>query len=340
MNVTYERSVDHCEPTKYAKEVTVKSVVPGVNSDSLVVLSFEELGWKAVTSKDKNVVVGDKLFFIPTDSVLPLELGELLGINKYLSKGKVKPAKFRGNRSEGLVVEKEIVEPWLPYIMKWDDLPDVTMRGELLSSKEVPFEFVPFYKMPNLLNEPDTFKEGEIVFVSEKIHGTNARFGKMLHPETNEPVLYIGSHNTVQKPTSGSVYVETINRLMEKIGGFEKLPLGVEFFCEIFGSKIQHLSYERTVPDVRVFATLFGMEYDTPETTMRICESLDVPTVKFHKIVFNSIDEMRTLSDAPSEYTNAHHREGIVIRAAEEGGRMAKLISIEYLSGNKRTERH
>ena len=49
--------------------------------------------------------------FIPPDSVLPFELTELLGITKYTNKGRIRVTKLRGNRSEGVIVDKDVVEP-------------------------------------------------------------------------------------------------------------------------------------------------------------------------------------------------------------------------------------
>lgn len=337
-SVTYQREVAHCEPTRYARPVTVREVKDAQNASALDIVTFEEMGWQAVVAKGRKK--GDRLFFIPVDSVLPLELSELLGVTKYLSKGRVKPATLRGNRSEGLVVDRDVVEPWLPYILKWDDLPEVSMKGDILSSKEVPFEFCTFYKMPNLMNEPDTFSAGERVYWSEKIHGTNARFARLIHPENGNPRLYIGSHATVHKNDCGSVYVRTIGELVEKLGGEEKLPLGVVFYGEIFGSKIQHLDYGRVVPEIRVFATLENGTYHTPEKTMEICRILGIETVDFRDMRFENPEQVKELADLPSGYTDRHHREGIVLRSAEDGGRMAKVIGETYLEGKGRTERH
>ena len=334
--VTYERDVVHCSPTKYAKEVTVAEVLPAHNSDNLVILHFNELGWQAVSTKENDHKAGDTLFFIPVDSVLPLELSEKLGVTKYLSKGKVKLAKFRGNRSEGLIANKEVVEPFITSIMKWEDPPSIVMSGEMLPAKDIPFEFEKFYKMPNLLNEPDTFDAGEPIVVSEKIHGTNCRFGILPHPETGVPTMYVGSHETVQKPDCSSVYAKTIGRVCNNVS----LPEGFIFFGEIFGKGIQHLDYEKAIPDLRVFAVIKDGRYLTPFETTHLCEEIGLECVRFTPLTFVSVEKMRELAELPSEITDKHHREGIVIRSVCDGRKMAKVISTEYLSETKRTERH
>lgn len=338
---TFERDITHCEPTTYAKEVTVKTVEPAKNSDNLVTLTFKEIGWQAVVAEAKGVAVGDTLFFIPVDSVLPLELSDKLGVTKYLSKGRVKAVKLRGNRSEGLVVEKEDVEPFLPYIMKWEDPPTLAMRGNQLASQETPFQFSQFYKMPNLLNEPETFREGEMVFISEKIHGTNCRFGLFPHPISEDMKLYVGSRTTVQQFDSESLYNRVVHKLVESIGGTGNLPQNLVFFGEIFGNKIQHLSYDRNEPEIKVFAILEADgNYMPADKVELICAQHNLPCVRFEKVRFTDIEAMRTRADKPSEYTTNHVREGIVIQSEEKPNNFAKVLGDNYLTSKKRTERH
>lgn len=343
MNIEYLRDVSHCEPTTYASEVTIKTIEPANNSDNLIVLKFEESGWQVIANKDNKYNIGDKVFFIPPDSVLPLELSDKMNITKYLNKSKIQCVKLRGNRSEGIIVDMNIVEPYLPYIMKWEDLPDMNMKGDRLNSKEIPYEFVKFYKMPNLLNEPFIFNNGDNIYVSEKIHGTNARFGFFINPLTNEYQLYVGSHNMVFKVddenNKNNVYISTIKNTLNKINN--NIPKNVEFFGEIYGSNIQGgFNYGLTKPNIRIFATYSNNRYMTIDETIKICNECGLETVPFHKTVFESVDKVKELSMVNSEITNEHIREGIVLRLVDDGGVMAKVISPDYLSKKNRTEKH
>jgi hypothetical protein len=179
VNITYERNVDHCSPTTYAKIVTIKEISPAENSDFLEKITFEELGWNCLSRKRLHKV-GGKVFFIPPESVLPFELSELLEVTKYLSKGKVRVTKLRGNRSEGIIVEYDKVKPYLPHIMKWEDLPSIHMQGDSLPSSDISLHFEKFYTMPNILNEPDTFAVNEKIYYSEKIHGCLSHRAKIV----------------------------------------------------------------------------------------------------------------------------------------------------------------
>lgn len=334
---TYARDVTHCSVSPYVRLVTVSSIAPAKNSDRLSILLFNEVAYQAVVPTGAYSP-GDALYFIPADSVLSTELSALLGVTSYLSKGRVRSSNLRGNRSDGIVATEAQVSPYLSSILKWEDPPSASMGGILLARALIPETFVPFYKMPNLLNEPELFSPGEVVLVSEKLHGTNCRFGRMTSPGGKE-ALFIGSHNTVHSLESGSVYVETVVRLLKGKG---ELPLDVVFFGEIFGKRIQHLDYGRVNPELLVFASMKNGEYHLMGETQRICSGCSIPSVAALRTEYLSTDQMLSLSQLPSLVSTGtnHLREGIVIRSESDSSRMAKVINPEYLSKPDRTERH
>jgi RNA ligase (TIGR02306 family) len=334
--LNYERDVAHCSPTTYVKDVTVKAVLPAENSDSLERIFFQEIGWEAI-AKEGQYHAGDSVFFIPPESVLPLELSEALGVTKYLGKGRVKCLKLRGNRSEGLIVDKAVAEPYLPHILQWEDPPQASMNGEKMLIAETPiYEFPEFYRIPNLLNEPDIFEIGEGVYFSEKIHGTNVRFGVHENPETGKQQLYVGSHKVVLKESENNLYWQVVRQHIEGL----KLPPGVTFYSEIYGHGIQDLHYD-TTNGLRVFATAECGRYHPVWETIQLCGLLGLKCVKFYPIPFYGVEQMRYFADSPSTLTDSHVREGIVIREAEWEFRAAKVLGTPYLTrGGKKTERH
>lgn len=335
MNITYEREIEHCSPTTYVKLVTVKEVSPAENSDFLDKVTFEEVGWNAISQRGLHKV-GEKVMFIPPESVLPFELSEKLGVTKYLSKGRVKVTKLRGNRSEGLIVDYDKVLPYLPYILQWEDLPSIVMRGDILPRSQVPPEFEMFYKIPNILNEPDTFYVGEEIALSEKVHGSNERLGLLKNPSTGEYNYYVGTHRTVLKE-GDNVYW---NVFRDKIG--DRIPKDIVFFGEVFGRGIQHLHYDRKQPDILLFAAMQNHRYLNNEEFISICEEYNLPHIPFHITNFKSVEQIRELADEPSELTNSHFREGVVVVSLENPDRMAKCIGFKYLTSKSksRTERH
>lgn len=180
-DVSYQRDVSHCEVSPYVKRVTIATINPAENSDKLDTITFKETGRIALSQRGVYSV-GDQVFFIPAESVLPLELSDALEITKYTSKGRVRVTKLRGNPSEGLIVNEEVVAPYLPYIMKWEDPPTIQMGGDARAAAGIALEFEKFYKMPNLLDEPTIFSKNEEIWWSIKIHGTNCRFGYLKNP--------------------------------------------------------------------------------------------------------------------------------------------------------------
>src|SRR5688500_18874964 len=68
-------------------------------------------GWQCVVPKGRYKD-GEHVVYIPIDSVLPIELSDRLGITKYLSKGRVRCARLRGEPSFGVVMDVDV--PGLP----------------------------------------------------------------------------------------------------------------------------------------------------------------------------------------------------------------------------------
>lgn len=336
LEIKYEREVGHCAVSPYVKEVTITEVFPAVNSDKLDCVKFAELGWNAVAERGLRQV-GDKVLFVPAESVIPFELSELLNVTKYLSKGRIRVTNLRGNRSEGLIVPREILEPYLPYILKWEDLPSVGMDGEREAASEVSLYFHKFYKMPNILNEPTTFDVGETLIYSEKIHGTNWRVGILPHPQTELNRLYTGSHEQALKPDAianeKNVYVKTAKQVAYK------LPSGYLFFGEIAGPGIQKkLTYGNGI-SYRMFAATKNGRYLPNDEFIGLCNKYDLNMVEFKEIIFKDIEQLRELSEGNSQYGN-HIKEGCVFISKKYPERMAKCISSAYLELTNRSERH
>jgi len=331
--VIYKREVDHCGESPYIKLVTIKDVTSAANSDFLESITFEEIGWCTISQKGLHTP-GEKVLFIPAESVLPFELGERLEVTKYLSNGRVRSARFRGNRSEGIIVEPDIVDPWLPHILKWEDLPTMEMEGKAVPAYMVSPYFHKFHDMPNILNEPYIFRPDEKIFYSEKLHGTSARFGIFKNPHNEKYTVYVGGHNRVFEE-SDNIYWRIYREYLEG-----KLPKDIEFFGEIFGPGIQDLKYGLKSPDVRIFAATRRGYYINATALGILCSQHNIPMVNFGLSKFRSVDALRKIANNASEYTDVHMSEGIVIVSAEYPDRMAKCKSDAYEERRNKKERH
>jgi hypothetical protein len=358
LKITYQRDVSHCQPSDVIQTVTIKEVNPANNSDNLDIVTFHEIGWEVLTQRGSKKA-GDKVVFLPPESVLPFELSEILEVTKYLSTGRLRVAKLRGNRSEGLIVDENIVNPYIPYILKWEGKPTVHMKGQRLSRKDTHPDFQRFYKMPNIMNASNLLRPGDKLYVSEKIHGTNVRFGlmrslfwlttikkmiyyleKFLEKFVSKHHLYVGSHNVTLKDSKenrkNNLYWKTILDL----GLANNLPDGYIFFGEIFGPGVQHLHYGQEKPNLKLFAAMKDGEYIPVHEFMELCEKYNLPRVNFTRIDYETLEQIRELANSPSEITESHMREGIVIVKADDPNRMVKCLGFNYLESQGRTERH
>ena len=78
---------------------------------------------------------------------------------------------------------------------------------------------------------------------------------------------------------------------------------------------------------------------------IHLCNAHRIPTVNFRSTYFESIEQIRSLADQPSEMGETSYREGVVLVSDKNPDKMAKCIGFEYLTSKgkgkkKRTERH
>jgi RNA ligase (TIGR02306 family) len=342
MGAVYERNVSHCKSSPYVREVTLATVKHANNSDNLDCVTFEEFGWNAIVGRD-TYKPGDKVTFIPPESVLPAKLAVELGIANYLSKGRVRIVRLRGNRSEGIVLDAGKLSGREHLVLKWEDLPTGDEQKFALPREEVSPHFEKFYHMPQLLNEPYTFTEGEVVVYSEKIHGRNFRFGVCAHPADGERAFYCGSHRvTYDWKTAGdaNMFTEMANKIYDS-DIVHHMETDVVFFAEIYGCGVQHLNYGLADKQYRVYAIMEKGEYLSYGEVEDMCENLGLPYVQFYETLFESIEQFRELADLPCEYAQ-QLREGVVIVSKDNPRKMAKVIGFKYLTKKRksRTERH
>jgi len=147
------------------------------NGDYLEIAHIK--GWNCIVRKDQYKK-GDKIVYIPPDSILPVELAERLGVRNYLAgsnKDRVKCAKLRGEMSEGLVIDcedptweikKDVKE--ILGILKYEP-PIRATPGD--GAPEDPF-FDKFTEIENIKNFPEIFKQNEPLAISPKLNGDNS----------------------------------------------------------------------------------------------------------------------------------------------------------------------
>ena len=317
----------------------IDRVLPHPNADLLELAHIK--GWQCVVPKGKYAP-GALVTYVPIDAVLPLELSERLGVTKYLSNGRVRCAKLRGEPSFGLIMDRED--------SSWAEGADVRERYGI--TKYVPPLrpsagdaaaphplFVGYTDVENLRNFPGVFEPGEDVVVTEKLHGTNCRVGLV------EGEMMAGSMGVRrQRPPAGAEASNTywfpttlpgVAPLLEELAGSHAQAI---LFGEVFGSKVQNLNYGRKgefgFAAFDAFAE--GRYLDAPQF-FDLCARHGVPTVPVLYRGAYSLEQVKQLAEGPTTLGGGHVREGVVVRPARErtdpklGRAVLKYIGDGYL---------
>lgn len=351
---------------------TIKEIKPieGADKIELAVIG----GWNCVIQKNAYKV-GDLVVVATTDAVIPVDLSDRMEVTSYLRKGqRVRTVKLRGVYSECLIIPTKFIPGIgeiyydgtdmmeLMGISKWE--PPVQMR-QLSSGKKVRYQDNPnfhvYYKFPNLKNAPDMFTEKDLVEITRKIHGTNARFGivkkskislwdkivKFLGNKWVEYEFVVGSHN-VEKGSDSQGFYDTnvwyeiaekynIKEKMwdiAKFRGAEDIGTGMTLYGEIYGAGIQK-GYDYGLEDIRLVGfdvSINGQYVDTAKAAYIITAHFRVPYVPilWTGMWSKEIQDSFVLNNF-IEGTKVPH-EGVVVKdVSGDRRKIAKVINPDYL---------
>lgn len=303
-------------------------------------------GWYCVvrTEDFKDIVDEDGYVmgaYIPIDSVLPpTPEWEYMQSKKY----RVKTMRLRGILSQGILVpakpeweegqdvmEELGIKKWIPPEER-----EVRFGGDSIPE---PAGFNHHTDIENIQNFPGVFDETHDVVVTEKIHGTNARFGIV------NGKFYIGSHNHTKLHPGNSVWSKAaeIFFIEKKLSEASMvLPGDLVIYGEIYGkfgkSYIQKLGYGMeklglVIFDIQTDGSFFDWEgvEDFAKTF-----GFDLPPVLYRgKFSEKAVEE---LAEGPTVLGKGIHlREGVVVRTVKEifhrgiGRMWLKRKSNEYL---------
>jgi RNA ligase (TIGR02306 family) len=312
----------------------VEDVLDHPNADRLEIVCIK--GWKCIVQKGVYDL-GDLVVYAPIDSLIPLALSDRLDVTKYLGKdGRVRTAKLRGVYSQGLIIPMECLPEskygrWLPGddvaevlgIKKFE--PQMTLRtgGQRIADHPA---FHCYTSIENYNNFPDILKEGEMVVITEKIHGSNFRainVGEM---------FMVGSHNQNRKEDPSDLYWRAA-----RIYDIQNiLPDGMEIFGEVYGRGIQKLHYDQNGISIVFFDIAVNGRFLNYEAFKEICMTHGLPMVP---VIYEGPWFRGLLESAEGTSMIARHiREGIVIKPIYErydsllqGRVILKRISERYL---------
>lgn len=324
--------------SQFKVEVVPVKLAKHPDADLLSIATVK--GWQCVvrTSDFDGVELGA---YIPLDAILPpTSEWEYMQSRKY----RVKTIRLRGILSQGILIparegwvegqdvtEELEIKKWIPPEERKDK---VTFGG---SCTPEPAKFCYHTDIERIQNFPDVFKEGDEVVITEKIHGTNCRFGWV------DNQYMVGSHNHRKECYGPSIYARVGEELnMEhkfSFNLFTKENNDLVLYGEIYGLKVQKgFRYGLETQKFILFDVQLNGKFLDWEEVERYAETfgLDLPPVLYKGSFSNKIvDELSNGLTVLGQ--GAHLREGIVIRSVHEewdkalGRKWIKKVSDEYL---------
>jgi len=252
------------------------------------------------------------------------------------------------------------------YFLKWVNK-EITFRRFTAKSfglikdrlfkrkKKLNPHFDKYTDIENIKNFPNVFMYGELVVITEKIHGTNFRCGNLPRKSNwfNRKAYEFcyGSHNVQLGGGRGKHCFygnDVYGKICEKLELDKKLPSGYMFYGEIYGKGIQDLTYGLDDISVRFFdikdiKTGKYLDYSEFIEKTQIYCGLEVVPVLY--IGTYSKDIVKQFTGGESSLAPDQLREGIVIRSIKEriehmGRVILKSINEEYLLRKGGTENH
>lgn len=327
-------------------------------------------GWIFIIPKGK-FTPGDKVVYIPVDSILTPELeAKLLGNSKIkLERGRVKTLKMHGAISQGILeypseldldddlpVGTDVAEELgiLKYEPPVNSIPR-HMQGTAVRRNHP--DFKPYHDINNFNYYIDLFQPGEPVYITEKLHGTSWR-GAKLAPVANSwwrKLLKLVGLLPKTQICFGSRRVELQSKLIYS-GYYKKnvyaqiakeldldnlLELGEELFGEIIGSGLQGgYTYGHSDGEISFYAydLMRDGKFLPPAEFVAWCDKHNIKRVPVLALdePFD-ITRLETLKRGDSDIGGQRVKEGLVIKAMSEsvdprlGRKILKVISEDYL---------
>jgi len=332
-------------------------------------------GWNCITKKGEYNV-GERVVIATTDAVIPQELSDKMGVTNYLRKGqRIRTVKLRGIYSDCLIIPTLFCKQ--QYLKEGDDKMEElgiskfeppVKQIQLASGRKIKYRDNPnfhiYYKFPNLKNVQGMFIEEDVVQITRKLHGTNARYGIVkkvklsfldkvkkffrLADKWVEYEFVYGSHNVEKGSDSQGFYStdvwKTTNEKYDIQGKLwnwirrdespETIGHGVVIYGEIYGAGIQK-NYDYGLDDIQ-FAG-FDISIDGKYTDVMFCDFIFNDTLKLPQV--ETLYMGNWSQEIQDKYTFKNFikgtkvpHEGIVIKhISGDRSKVAKVINPSYL---------
>lgn len=258
---TKSNSLQLSEPSRTDTEFTAEVVqitqlLPHSNADKLEIARFSlkgigETTYEVVVRKGEYQV-GELAGYFSVDCLLPTSHPAFAFLKERLD-GKdkqvfrLRAARLRKVFSQGLLVKlkspaleeygRQLAEE---YGVSYHRDPEPAAKGPTAPQAPRP-QVAPVYGVDSLKKVPNLFGENEPAFITEKIHGTNFRFGWVRRLVFGIPFgwrFFVGSHRTERTPGRTSWYGEDLYALAAermRLAAVTKRYKGFVFYGELYG---------------------------------------------------------------------------------------------------------
>lgn len=323
--------------THEVKVVRLECIKPHWNADTLEVAHV--WGYTSCV-RIGDFKVGDLAAFVEPDTLVPAGVPEVAFLAGAAKDGmiRIKAKRLRGVQSFGLLIKArpEWQEGDNVFEALGCDHYEPPIRGANTGgdNEGAPNVYHVKYDVESMRKFSDVIQPGEEVWITEKIHGANARF--VFH----DGRLYCGSHTNWKKEDLNNLWW----RAAAEYGLAEKLATYPDhvFYAEVYGN-VQDLRYGTKPGELRLafFDIMHGGDWLPVGRTVAIVADAGLPCAP--TLYTGPWDEaLVSLADGPSTVYGADHiREGCVVKPMvprwhESCGRVIlKLVSVDYLSRKK-----
>jgi RNA ligase (TIGR02306 family) len=321
----------------------IEEVKPHPKESVLFLEIVKVFGWEVVTRKGK-FKVGDKVIYIPVDSVLPEPLESKLfpeDSKIKLSKSRVKAIRIQGFVSQGMVVTPDEVNlneticsigkdlreilniskfepPENPnMVASFKDKKGKTVKVKIVNNAL----FKEYGGLNHLKYNPNVFEEFQEVVVTEKIHGSNSRCGwlenkpKNLWQKIKKFFKCFDSHqfcygsNRVQlqsKKYSGYYSNDIYSKIVEKYHLKVIMPKDYIMFYEIYGPSVQK-NYHYGLSNADVDMVVFDVMRVTSDSAEWLSHDEMINFVETINHELTHIDDSLQIKTAPVLYRGPYN---------------------------------
>lgn len=355
----------------------IENIIKHPNADKLSIATVK--GWNCIVGLDQYKI-NDLVVYCPPDSIIPNNLIEKYNLEYLKKNGRVGTVKLRGYISQGLILDlpdgnfkegDDVAD--LLSITKYEPPAPPAMRG----AKQIPKRkmnplFDKYTDIENIKNYNDVFKDGDNIVITEKIHGSNSRFGNLeIVIDKHQPFIYkiqnwftknilkhthqwvYGSHNVqISGNTNRNSYYgdDVWGKIAKKYNMKDIIPEDYIVYGEIYGydeisdMEIQDLHYGKNEIDLIIFDVKYKDKYLSWEELEIFCHDRNLPLVPLLYLGGYYDGVIQTYTNGKSSLCPSQIKEGCVIKSLEEennpriGRKILKSINPDYLIRKNATE--